>query len=95
MSEAAIHLGACPQRPVVDDPLHPVEGAFVDLHGERFYRIGNVDRMPTFFMTLVGASDLWMFVASNGGLTAGRVDAESSLFPYATHDKIIEAAESS
>jgi hypothetical protein len=69
-----------------------VEGAPVDLNGERFYRIANADRMPTFFMTLVGASDLWMFVASNGGLTAGRVDAESALFPYATHDKIIETA---
>jgi len=69
-----------------------VRGETVELDGQRFYRIANVDRMPTFFMTLLGASDLWMFVASNGGLTAGRVDAESALFPYATHDKLIETA---
>jgi len=91
--DTAIHLAECTQRPLADDPLHPVEGAPVELDGERFYRIGNVDRMPTFFMTLLGASDLWMFVASNGGLTAGRVDAESALFPYLTHDKVIETAD--
>jgi len=94
VSDTAIHLAECTQRPLTDDPLHPVEGASVELGGERVYRIGNVDRMPTFFMTLLGASDLWMFVASNGGLTAGRVDAESALFPYLTHDKIIETADS-
>jgi hypothetical protein len=94
VSDPAIHLAALPQRRIADDPDRPVEGAFVELDGERFYRIGNVDRMPTFIMTLVGASDLWMFVASNGGLTAGRVDAESALFPYLTHDRIIETAES-
>ena len=92
MPDTAIHLADCVQRPRAGDPPQPVAGAPVDLNGERFYRIANVDRMPTFFMTLVGASDLWMFVASNGGLTAGRVDAESALFPYATHDKIIETA---
>ncbi len=94
MPDTAIHLAECTQRPLADDPLHPVQGASVELDGERFYRIGNADRMPTFFMTLLGASDLWMFVASNGGLSAGRVDAESALFPYLTHDKIIETADS-
>ena len=35
----------------------------------------------------------WMFIASNGGLTAGRKNAEFSLFPYYTDDKITESTE--
>jgi hypothetical protein len=34
-----------------------------------------------------------MFIASNGGLTAGRVNADSALFPYSTDDKIIDSCE--
>jgi len=66
----------------------PVEGAFVELDGERYYKISNVDRMPDFFMTLVSASDQWMFISSNGSLTSGRKNSESSLFPYYSEDKI-------
>ena len=91
-ARGAIHLAAAVQQTGTGDPSRAVRGETVELDGQRFYRIANVDRMPTFFMTLLGASDLWMFVASNGGLTAGRVDAESALFPYATHDKLIETA---
>ena len=36
-------------------------------------------------------ADLWMFIASGGGLTAGRVDADGSLFPYQTVDKLHDA----
>ena len=66
----------------------PVEGAFVELDGERYYKISNVDRMPDFFITLVSASDQWMFISSNGSLTAGRKNSESALFPYYSEDKI-------
>jgi hypothetical protein len=34
-----------------------------------------------------------MFVASNGGLTAGRVDADGALFPYVTQDRLFESVE--
>ena len=43
-----------------------------------------LDDIDPFLMTVVSNSDLWMFVSSGGGLTAGRVDAEGSLFPYET-----------
>ncbi|MBC7443006.1 MAG: hypothetical protein H7311_10915 [Ramlibacter sp.] len=69
-----------------------VTGAPVDLDGRRFYRITAYDQMPPFFMTLVGASDVWLFISSTGGLTAGRVDAEHALFPYYTDDKVTESA---
>jgi hypothetical protein len=65
-----------------------VSGAHVDLEGERFYRIANYDAMPPFLMTLVSDSDHWMFVSSNGALTAGRRDPDHALFPYYTDDRI-------
>ena len=64
----------------------------VDLDGRRFYRIGGYDELPPFFMTLVSASDLWVFVSSTGGITAGRGDADHALFPYATEDKVSDGA---
>lgn len=70
-----------------------VEGAYVQIAGEQYYKIENCDAMPPFFMTIVSAYDHWMFVSSNGGITAGRKNPDSALFPYYTDDKIIETAE--
>ena len=39
-------------------------------------------------MSLVGASDHWMFVSSGGALTAGRRDPDNALFPYAADDQL-------
>ncbi|OIR14911.1 hypothetical protein GALL_40270 [mine drainage metagenome] len=69
-----------------------VSGGFVDRFGGRAYRIENCDQLPPFFMNVVSASDLWLFLASNGGLTAGRIDAEHALFPYKTVDRIYDSA---
>ena len=65
-----------------------VTGEFVDRHGERFYAIRNVDRMPPFFISVISSDDHWLFVSSTGGLTAGRVSPETALFPYTTVDRI-------
>ncbi len=65
-----------------------VSGEFLDIAGERFYAIHNVDRMGPFFISLISAVDHWLFVSSNGGLTAGRVSPSTALFPYITVDKI-------
>lgn len=43
-------------------------------------------------MNVVSSSDLWLFLASNGGLTAGRIDAEHALFPYQSVDRIYDSA---
>jgi len=66
-------------------------GQFCTAFGTRCYRISNVHRMPTFFINLVSSSDLWMFIASNGALTAGRRDADCALFPYQTVDRIYDS----
>ncbi|SEP83958.1 hypothetical protein SAMN05421824_0452 [Hyunsoonleella jejuensis] len=70
-----------------------VKGELVNLDGEQFYKISNSDKMRPFFMSIVSDSNHWMFISSNGGLTAGRKNAEYSLFPYYTDDKITEMAE--
>jgi len=65
-----------------------VEGKFVELHNEKFYKISNSDQMSDFFMSIVSDSDHWMFISSNGSLSAGRKDRDNALFPYYTVDKI-------
>ena len=70
-------------------------GEYVDLDGERFYCIRNYDRMAPFFMSIVSGSDHWLFISSRGALTAGRVDADSAIFPYYTEDKLRDMRESS
>ena len=73
-------------------PTHaPVNGKYVTLSGERFYCIENYDQMTPFFMSVVSDSDHWMFISSTGGLTAGRINAKSALFPYDTDDKVTES----
>ena len=65
----------------------------VRIDDERFFEIQNIDQLRPFFMSIVSESDHWMFIASNGGLTAGRKNAEFALFPYYTDDKITESVE--
>ena len=68
-----------------------VTGEFVTLAGERYYAIRNVDNMAPFFISVVSDSDHWMFIASTGGLTAGRISPETALFPYINVDCIYES----
>jgi hypothetical protein len=67
--------------------------AAVEINNETFYKISDVDAMRPFFMSIVSDSNHWMFVSSNGGISAGRKNAEFSLFPYYTDDKITESSE--
>lgn len=68
-----------------------VIGEYTSLDGEEYYQIANSHLMTDFFMSLVGAGDHWMFVSSNGALTAGRRNADLALFPYAADDQISTA----
>ena len=71
----------------------PTEISRVIIEDEKFFRITNNDFMRPFFMSIVSDSNHWMFIASNGGLTAGRKNSEYALFPYYTDDKITESFE--
>ncbi len=70
-----------------------VKGKLVMIGDESYYKISNVDEMRPFFMSIVSNSNHWMFLSSNGGLSAGRKDSNNALFPYYTDDKITESAE--
>jgi hypothetical protein len=63
------------------------------LDDERFFKIPDSDALRPFFMSIVSDSNHWMFISSNGGLTAGRKNAQFSLFPYYTDDKITESTD--
>lgn len=65
----------------------------VTLDGERFYQLTDSDAMRPFFMSIVSDANHWLFIASNGGLTAGRKNSEYALFPYYTDDKVTESVE--
>ncbi len=65
----------------------------VSINNEQYFKISNSDQMRPFFMSIVSDSNHWLFIASNGGLTAGRKNSEFALFPYYTDDKITESSE--
>lgn len=80
-------------KPALPPPPPPsIAGSFVDAFDGRYYRISHADQLPPFLMNVVSASDLWLFLASNGGLTAGRGHAGRALFPYQTVDRIYDSA---
>ena len=65
-----------------------VDGSFVEIENEKFYKITNYHKMADFFMSIVSDADHFMFISSNGSLTAGRKNKNNALFPYYTVDKI-------
>lgn len=87
--DAPRHDAAPHDSPPHDSPRHdsPREG-FTTLHGREMYCIPAFDTMPPFLMNIVSDSDLWMYVSSTGGLTAGRKSPEACLFPYETDDRL-------
>lgn len=66
--------------------------SLVNFDNESFYKISNSNELRPFFMSIVSDSNHWMFISSNGGLSAGRKNSEYALFPYYTDDKITESS---
>eukprot|EP00667_Euglena_gracilis_P001135 EG_transcript_1135 len=75
------------QTPYVKGPSK-IFGEYLNANGESWYKIAQYDKMQPFFVSLVSASNFWLYASSNGGLSCGRVSAEHSVFPYYTVDKI-------
>jgi hypothetical protein len=61
---------------------------FVRIDGSEMYRIPRYDRLDPFLISITSESDLWMYVSSAGGVTAGRIDADHALFPYESDDRL-------
>jgi hypothetical protein len=84
MTKNSIFLGNSPLKTTDQD----VSGEYVERNGESFYRIENFDAMNDFFISVVSDSNHWLYISTRGGITAGRTDCDSALFPYYTEDKI-------
>ncbi len=63
----------------------------VELDGETYYKVADSGSLSPFLVNLVSPNNHWMFIASNGALTAGRRNADHALFPYCTQDKLFES----
>ena len=88
MNSKSIYVGDCK---ILNEEVE-VKGATVVIDGETYYKISNNNAMRPFFMSVVSDSNHWMFISSNGGLTAGRKNSDNALFPYYTDDKISESS---
>ncbi len=84
MAQDKIYLG----KNELNTSKAEVSGQFVEIDNEKYYRISNYQEMPDFFISIVSDADHWMFISSNGSLSAGRKDRNNALFPYYTVDKI-------
>ncbi len=71
-------------------------GSFVTIDNIPHYKISNSETMAPFFIKIASACDIWIFLSSigDGGITAGRKNAEGNIFPYETEDKLSCAYES-
>ena len=74
----------------LDQPPKKLHAKSLEEKKASFLKIEHVHTMPDFLMNLVSPQDQWMYITSNGALTAGRVDADNVLFPYYTQDKLID-----
>lgn len=81
-----------PQTTLQAQTNSSISGEFVTINNERYYAIKNVDQMDPFFISVISSSDHWLFISSNGALTAGRVSPDTALFPYECVDKIYDDA---
>lgn len=66
----------------------PVKGDFINIDDETFYKISNYDKMSPFLISIVSATDHWMYISSKGGITAGRKNSDNALFPYTNDDTL-------
>ncbi len=86
-----------PQQASSTNPAQPHKHQagleMAQIQNESFFKITHHDVMRPFFMTIVSDANHWLYISSNGGLTAGRKNPEFALFPYYTDDKITESAD--
>ena len=66
----------------------PVKGDFINIDDETFYKISNFDKMSPFLISIVSATDHWMYISSKGGISAGRKNSDNALFPYTNDDTL-------
>ena len=70
-----------------------VKGEFIEKNDETFYKISNYDKMPPFLISIVSATDHWLYISSKGGITAGRKNSDNALFAYTNDDVLHDVNE--
>ncbi|MFT4622288.1 MAG: hypothetical protein ACI8PZ_000944 [Myxococcota bacterium] len=68
-----------------------VSETLIEQGGVRWVAVDDVDRLPPFLVSVVSPGEHWLYTSSAGGLACGRIDAERSLFPYQTDDRLHRA----
>jgi hypothetical protein len=63
-----------------------------DAAGNEYWEVHGIEAMPPFLVSLVSDSDVWAYISTVGGLTAGRRESGRCLFPYETDDRLHHAA---
>jgi hypothetical protein len=84
MNQNQIYIG----QNIFSKAVKSAAGEIIQIDNEEYFKISDYDSMPPFLMNIVNESDLWMFISSNGALTAGRKNPDRALFPYYTDDRI-------
>ena len=74
MSKNQIYLG----QTETSFDTKEITGKLISFENENYYKIDNSDAMRPFFMSIVSDSNHWMFISSNGSLSAGRKNRENS-----------------
>lgn len=74
--------------------MSQTNGTFVTIDNVPYYKIENAQNLTPFFIQVASSCDIWLFMSSNGGVTAGRKNAANNIFPYETDDKLHNAYES-
>lgn len=89
MSKKHIYIGN--QKAKVSNAL--IKGDFVQINDETFYKISNYDKMAPFLISIVSATDHWLYISSKGGITAGRKNSDNALFAYTNDDVLHDVNE--
>lgn len=84
MIKQRIHLSL----PIKVESQAKVNGDLINWRASEYYRIENYDLLEPFLISLMTDCDLWMYLSSSTGLTAGRQDSDHAIFPYETEDKL-------
>lgn len=72
--------------------LDPTQAGIQHVGGTDVDVIPDVRRLDPFLMSVASVSDVWLFMGSHGGVTAGRRDPDHAVLPYYTEDKLADVA---
>jgi len=89
MSKKHIYIG----NQKVKITNEPIKGDLVQINDETFYKISNYDKMAPFLISIVSATDHWLYISSKGGITAGRKNSDNAIFAYTNDDVLHDVNE--